>query len=76
MLTPEDCYPWQPGGCEWTIRYVWRWISSFGRLDVIVLALMLIYVFAVVIHVSLPLLHQLDVREGLIAPVGGHSPPS
>jgi len=50
--TPDDCYPWQPGGCEWTARYVWRWMSSFGRLDVIVLALMLIYVVAVVIHVS------------------------
>jgi biopolymer transport protein ExbD len=52
VLTPEDCYPWQPGGCEWTIRFVWRWMSSFGRLDVIVLALMLVYLFAVVIHVS------------------------
>jgi biopolymer transport protein ExbD len=52
VLTLDDCYPWQPGGGEWTIRYVWRWMSSFGRLDVIVLALMLIYVFAVVIHVS------------------------
>jgi MotA/TolQ/ExbB proton channel family len=49
--TLDDCYPWQPGGCEWTIPYLWRWTSSFGRLDVIVLALMLIYVFAVVIHV-------------------------
>lgn len=51
MLAPDDCYPWQPGGCEWTIRYLWRWMSSFGRLDVIVLALMLIYLIAVVIHV-------------------------
>jgi biopolymer transport protein ExbD len=49
--SPDDCYPWQPGGCEWTIRYLWRWMSSFGRLDVIVLALMLVYLFAVVIHV-------------------------
>jgi len=49
--TLDDCYPWQPGGCEWTIRYLWRWMSSFGRLDVIVLALMLVYLFAVVIHV-------------------------
>jgi len=30
---------------------LWRWMSSFGRLDVIVLALMLVYLFAVVIHV-------------------------
>jgi len=50
--TLDDCYPWQPGGCEWTSRHLWRWMSSFGRLDVIVLALMLIYVFAVVIHVA------------------------
>jgi biopolymer transport protein ExbD len=49
--TLDDCYPWQPDGCEWTIRYLWRWMSSFGRLDVIVLALMLVYLFAVVIHV-------------------------
>lgn len=52
MATPDDCYPWEPGGCEWTIRYLWRWMSSFGHLDVIVLALMLVYVFAVVIYVS------------------------
>lgn len=51
MPTLGDCYPWQPGGCEWTIRYLWRWMSSFGRYDVIVLALMLVYLFAVVIHV-------------------------
>jgi biopolymer transport protein ExbD len=49
--TLDDCYPWQPDGCEWTIRYLWRWMSSFGRLDIIVLALMLVYLFAVVIHV-------------------------
>jgi biopolymer transport protein ExbD len=49
--TPDDCYPWQPGGCEWTIRFLWRWMSSFGRVDVTVLALMLVYLFAVVIHV-------------------------
>jgi|SRR5215472_4517014 len=47
----NDCHPWQPDGCEWTIRYLWHWMSSFGRLDVIVLALMLVYLFAVVIHV-------------------------
>jgi biopolymer transport protein ExbD len=49
--TPDDCYPWQPGGCEWTIRFLWRWMSSFGRVDVTVLALMLVYLLAVVIHV-------------------------
>jgi len=51
LLTPDGCYPWQPGGCEWTTRYLWRWMSSLGRLDVTVLALMLIYVFAVLTHV-------------------------
>ena len=51
MSTFDDCYPWQPGGCEWTIGYLWRWMSSFERRDVIVLALMLVYLFAVVIHV-------------------------
>jgi biopolymer transport protein ExbD len=30
---------------------VWRWMSSFGRLDVILLALMLVYLLALVIHV-------------------------
>jgi biopolymer transport protein ExbD len=49
--TPDDCYPWQPGGCEWTIRFLWRWMSSFGRVDVMVLALMLVCLFAVFIHV-------------------------
>ena len=47
----DDCYPWQPGGCEWTIRYLWRWMSPFGCLDVTLLALMLLYAFAVVIYV-------------------------
>jgi len=51
VLTIDDCYPWQPGGCEWTARHLWRWMSAFGRLDVIVLALMLLYVFAAVIYV-------------------------
>jgi biopolymer transport protein ExbD len=51
VLTLDDCYPWEPGGCEWTIRYLWHWMSPFGRYDVIVLALMLIYVTTVIIHV-------------------------
>ena len=50
MPIPDDCYPWQPD-CEWATRCLWSWMSSFGRLDVIVLALMLVYLFAVVIHV-------------------------
>jgi biopolymer transport protein ExbD len=49
--TLDDCYPWQPDGCEWTIRYLWRSMSSVGRLDVIVLALMLVYLFAVVTNI-------------------------
>ena len=47
----NDCYSWQSDGCEWTIRSLWHWMNSFGRVDVIVLALMLVYLFAVVIHV-------------------------
>jgi len=47
----NDSYPWQPDGSEWTIRYLWHSMSSFGCLDVIVLALMLVYLFALVIHV-------------------------
>jgi hypothetical protein len=48
--TLDDCYPWQ-GGCEWTVPYLWRWMSPFGRLDVSLLALLLTYAFVVVIHV-------------------------
>ena len=51
MLTLDDCYPWQRDGCEWTVQYSWRWMSSFGRYDVLLLALMFIYVLAVIIHV-------------------------
>ncbi len=51
MQSLNDCYPGQPGGCEWTIRFLWRWMSSFGRLDVVVLALILVYLFVVFIHV-------------------------
>ena len=50
MPTLDDCYPWQPGGCEWSIRYLWRWMSLFGRLDVILLALLFAYVFVVIIY--------------------------
>ena len=51
-LILDDCYPWQAGGCEWTARYLWRSMNWLGRFDVIVLALILAYIFAVVIHVS------------------------
>lgn len=46
----NDGYPWQVDRCEWTVGYLWHCMSWFGRLDVIVLALMLVYVFAVVIR--------------------------
>ncbi len=51
-LILDDCYPWQAGGCEWSTRYLWRSMNWLGRFDVIVLALILAYIFAVVIHVS------------------------
>ena len=43
---------WEPYGCEWTVKYLWRWMNWITRLDVIVLALMLAYAVVVVIHVS------------------------
>lgn len=43
---------WEPSGCEWTVGYLWGWMNWMTRLDVIVLALMLAYVVAVVIHVT------------------------
>ncbi len=54
MLPSLDgrCYPWESGGCEWTFRFVWSWMSSFVRLDVILLLLMLLYVLRVFIRVS------------------------
>ena len=33
------------------MSYLWRWMSPYARLDVVVLALMLVYLFVVVIHV-------------------------
>lgn len=47
----DDCYPGQRSGCEWTVRYLWRWMSPFAHLDVMLLGLMLVFLFAVVIHV-------------------------
>jgi biopolymer transport protein ExbD/uncharacterized membrane protein len=43
---------WQTYGCEWTLRYLWRWTNLFERLDLIVLALMLALVVVVVVRVS------------------------
>jgi len=39
---------WQPYGCEWNLGYLWSWMNWIVRLDVIVLALMLVYVVVVV----------------------------
>ncbi len=39
---------WQTYGCEWTVGYLWRWMNWIVRLDVTVLALMLVYVVVVV----------------------------
>lgn len=54
MLPSLDgrCYPWESGGCEWTFRFVWSWMSSLVRLDIVVLLLMLLYVLRVFIRVS------------------------
>lgn len=51
MRSLDGCYPWQPGGCEWTLGFFWHWMSRFGHLDVVVLALMLIYLLRVFIRV-------------------------
>ena len=52
LLTPDDCYPRQVDGCEWTLRYLWHWMNLLQRLDVIVLALMLAHIVVVVARVS------------------------
>ncbi len=41
-----------PYGCEWGIRYLWRWMSWIGRADIYVLALLLAYSVAVFLRVS------------------------
>ncbi len=35
-----DCYPWQAGGCEWSIGYLWHSWDLFGRSAIVLLALM------------------------------------
>ena|SRR5260370_12007849 len=42
---------WRPNGCEWSVGYLWRWMNWIVRLDVIVLALMLVCVVVVVTRV-------------------------
>lgn len=39
---------WQTYGCEWSIGYLWHWMSWLGRVDVVVLALMLTHIVVVV----------------------------
>ncbi len=47
---PETCL--NPYGCEWSAGYLWRWMNWLGRLDVIALALLLMYTLTTVIHAS------------------------
>ena len=47
---PETCL--NPYGCEWGVGYLWRWMNWLGRLDVIALALLLIYTLTIVIHAA------------------------
>ncbi len=42
---------WQPNGCEWSVGYLWRWMNWIVRLDVIVLALMLVCVVVVLTRI-------------------------
>lgn len=42
---------WQTYGCEWSVGYLWRWMNWIVRLDVIVLALMLVCVVVVVTRI-------------------------
>jgi hypothetical protein len=54
---------WQPGGCEWSVGYLWRWMNGIVRLDVIVLALMLAGVAVVVTRISYRnLVARLDIQ--------------
>lgn len=50
---PEVCSnPWQTYGCEWGLRSLWRWMDVIGRVDVILLALILVHIVIVVARVS------------------------
>lgn len=42
----------QTYGCEWSVGYLWHWMNWIGRLDVVVLALMMVQVIRVVIRVA------------------------
>jgi biopolymer transport protein ExbB len=45
-----DCL--NPYGCQWSIGYLWRWMTWIGHVDVFLLALLLGYVVAVFAYVS------------------------
>jgi biopolymer transport protein ExbD len=46
MLTSHGVclYSWRPDGCEWTIEYVWKSLDPLVQADIVLLALLLIYV--------------------------------
>ena len=52
---PENCL--NPYECEWSIALLWRWMNWFGRVDVLILVLMLAYVLAVSIWAYYGLVH-------------------
>lgn len=54
-----------PGEHEWGIGYLWRWTNRLERLDILVLALMLLYSFAVVIQL-LYRYHPTGVAKGIV----------
>ena len=62
---PGDCP--NPYGCQWTIGYLWHWMNWLARLDVILLALLLAYTFAVAIH-SIRLLRTARRAQGTDRP--------
>lgn len=40
---PGTCSDWPAYGCEWTIEYLWRWTHLMERLDLLLLALLLVH---------------------------------
>ena len=40
----DHCDPWQAGGCEWSIQYLWQWMSWLAHADVVLLALILAFI--------------------------------
>jgi hypothetical protein len=52
FLIPDGCDLWPPYRCGWNLFEIWRWMSFFQRLDVVVLALLLGYVIVAFIYVT------------------------